>query len=905
MADTTLLRIDAALADALGTLNAGARLKPVWNEARAWLKARRAARPGRGRAHAAELARATDMLVARLYAHTAGPVGGERLAVMAVGGYGRGELAPFSDIDLLFVTEAKAGPHAQAIVSAMLHALWDLGFKVGHATRTPDEVVRQAKADLTIRTAMLDARRVAGDAALADAACERYHREVVAGSAAKFVAEKLQERAERHKRLGDSRYLVEPNLKEGKGGLRDLHTLWWIGKYVHRVRRIEDLVGVGLLSQPELAEFKRAEDFFWSVRCQLHDVTGRAEDRLTFDVQPEVARRLKYAHRAGSSEVERFMRHYYLHARHVGALTGLFLSQLEESFGTRSWVPRITRRPRHLDGFALRRGRIGVPGDSFFRDDPVRLIALFRLADIHALEIDPAALRLARQDVRCIDERVRQDPLANMLFLDVLSSPRDPEAVLRQMSEAGVFGRFVPDFGRVVALSQFNMYHHYTVDEHTIRAIGLLARIERGALAREYPLATALSTEISARRVLRVAVLLHDIAKGRGGDHSVLGAEIADRLCPRLGMSAGETETVAWLVRWHLIMSDTAFRRDLSDPATLSEFACSVGSPERLRLLCILTSVDIGAVGPGVWTPWKAQLLCELYEGAGERLQLGHKERGREAEVGERQARLATALGWNAARLADHAARFADSYWIAETADVLEANARLIAATDGKHADFGVAATADATTGVTQVSVYAADMPGLFARAAGAVAMAGASIADARVHTTRDGRAIDNFTVTDPIGGPFVEPRQLRRLEDMLTRVVGGGEPVSHTLAARPPARARAQAFGRAPAVYFNTRASNRFTICEVNALDRPGLVHALADAMFACGAVIGSAHIATYGERAVDVFYLTDAHGRKIVSEVALAALEAALKAAAVGSAVPTIGASPPVPVLELAAVA
>ena len=882
MAEPVLARIDAAIADALGHLNTGARLKPVWLEARQWLKERRAARPGRGRAHAADLARATDMLVQRLYTYALGPVGGERLAVMAVGGYGRGELAPFSDVDLLFVTEAKAGAHAQAVIAALLHALWDLGLKVGHATRTPDEVVRQAKADLTIRTAMLDARRVAGDAALADTACERFRKEVVAGSAATFVREKLAERAARHERMGDSRYLVEPNLKEGKGGLRDLQTLWWIGKYVHRVAKVDDLVRVGLLTAPELAAFKRAEDFFWAVRCQLHDITGRAEDRLTFDVQTEIAHRLRYARRPGSAEVERFMRHYYLHARHVGALTGVFLAQLEESFGNRSWLPRITRRPKHLDGFTLNRGRIGTPSDTFFRDDPVRMIALFRLADIHAIEIDPGALRQARRDARCIDERTRRDPLANSLFMDVLCSPRDPENLLRQMGEAGVFGRFVPDFGRVVALSQFNMYHWYTVDEHTIRAIGLLARIERGALAREYPLASALSTELSARRALRVAMLLHDIAKGRGGDHSIIGAEIADRLCPRLGLSAEETETVAWLVRWHLIMSDTAFRRDLSDPATIAEFAVAVGSPERLRLLTVLTTVDIGAVGPGVWTPWKGQLLRDLYEGAAERLKLGHKERGREAELDERQARLGTALGWTPARIEAHAARFDDSYWIAETADTLEANARLIAATDAQHANFGVTTTADAAGGVTHVSLYAADAPGLFARAAGAVASAGASIADARIHTTRDGRAVENFTVTDPMGKPFAEPRQLRRLEDMLRRVVGDGEAVTPALASRPPARARAEAFGRAPAVYFNTRASNRFTIVEVNALDRPGLVHALADAMYQSGAVIRSAHIATYGERAVDVFYLTDAGGRKITGDAAMGALGSALKTAA-----------------------
>ena len=882
MAQTVLSRIDAALGEALAPGEAGGRLKAAWGEAREMMRARRAARPGRGHHHAAELADATDLLVRGLCARAQRSAVGERFAVIAVGGYGRGELAPFSDIDLLFVTEARPREATQAGISQMLHALWDLGLKVGHSVRTPDEVVRQAKADLTIRTAMLDARHVAGDKRLAEAACERFRREVVAGSGAKFVADKLAERAARHEKLGDSRYLVEPNVKEGKGGLRDLHTLWWIARHVHRVTCLADLGGLGLLSASELGEFTRARDFFWAVRCQLHDIAGRAEDRLTFDLQPEVARRLGYRARPGAAEVERFMRHYYLHARNVGALTGVFLTELEEGFGTRSWLPRITRRPHHLEGFTLKRGRIGAPADGFFAADPVRLIALFRLADIHALDIDPGTLKQARRDARLIDEAVRRDPQANALFLDVLCSPRDPETVLRAMSEAGVFGRFVPDFGRVVALSQFNMYHHYTVDEHTIRAIGLLARVERGALSIEYPLASTLSAEISARRALRVAVLLHDIAKGRGGDNSVLGAEIAERLCPRLGMSAEETETVAWLVRSHLIMSDTAFRRDLSDPATIGDFAGVVGGPERLRLLSMLTCVDIGAVGPGVFTPWKGQLLRDLYDAAAERLKLGHKASGREAEVTGRKARLAQALGWNAARFDAYAARFDDAYWIAETADTVEANARLIAATDAAGNAFGVAASADVGSGVTQVSLYAADAPGLFGRAAGAIAMAGASIADARIHTTRDGRAIDNFTVTDPVGKPFAERRQLARLEEMLRRVVGDGEPVAATLAERPPARPRAAAFGSAAAVYFNTRASSRFTIVEVNALDRPGLVHALADVMFTRGAVIRSAHIATYGERAVDVFYLTDAAGRKIAGDAALAELGTALKAAA-----------------------
>ena len=875
----TLTRIEAELARAAGNGDPGA-LKVAWDVARATLHDRRAARPGRGRTHAAELSRVTEALICALFP----PIGRheDRLAVVAVGGYGRGELAPYSDIDLLFVLPPRTGAGCADTIRSMLGILWDLGLKVGHSTRAPDAIVAQAKADLTIRTALLDARVLCGDIALAEAALDRFRREVVTGSAGKFVAEKLIERRERHKRFGDSRYLVEPNLKEGKGGLRDLHTLFWIGKYVHRVASVDDLVGVGLLSASELKEFKRAEDFFWAVRCQLHDIAGRAEDRLTFDLQPEVARRLRYATRAGASDVERFMRHYYLHARHVGALTGVFLAELEESFGNRSWMPRITRRPKRLSGFVLRRGRIGVPRDDFFREEPTRLLELFQLADLNALEIDPAALRLATRDARLIDDRVRRDAWANALFMNVLTSPRDPETLLRQMNEAGVFGRFVPDFGRIAALTQFNMYHHYTVDEHTIRAIGILGRIESGALSSEYRSASELAHKLSSRSVLRVAVLIHDIAKGRGGDHSILGAGVAERLCPRLGLTPGETQTVAWLVRYHLVMSDTAFRRDLADPATIDAFVDTVGSPERLRMLFVLTTVDISAVGPGVWTPWKGQLLRDLYEATDARLRLGHMERGREEEVAKRQVRLAAALGWPAPAIASHTARFENAYWIAETADTLEANARLMHSVDADHAGFGARAAADTATGATQVSVYAEDRPGLFARAAGAIALSGASIVDARIHTTKDGRALDNFTVTDPLGRPFAEPRQLARLEATLARVLGGDDAMDAELAERPLARARATAFGAEAIVYFNTRASNRFTIAEVNARDRPGLVHALGGALTATGAVIRSAHIATYGERAVDVFYLTGEDGRKIEDSGRLSAIEAALKVAA-----------------------
>ena len=854
---------------------------------RAEIAQRLEAHPGRGLELAAAQSFLTDQLL-RLACDTvvsslyplANPTQSERLAVVAVGGYGRGQMAPFSDVDIVFITPWKQTPWGEQVIETLLYLLWDLGLKVGNATRSLDDVVRISRADMTVRTAFLESRFVWGDQPLYDEAGARFRKEVVAGTARAFVAEKLAERDARHLRMGDSRYVVEPNLKEGKGGLRDLHALFWIGKYLHQVGSVAELVDKGLLTAEELRQFRRAESFLWSVRIMLHHITGRAEERLTFDVQRELAARLRYANRDSMSAVERFMRHYFLMAKSVGDLTGLFLAHLDESTARRSWLPTLTRRPARLKGFTLRRGQIGVPADDFFKADPVRLLELFALADSEGLTIHPLAMRTAARDAQLIDERVRRDKTANALFLQVLTSPRDPETVLRWMNEAGVFGRFVPDFGRVVGQMQYDMYHHYTVDEHTIRAIGLLARIERGELKTDHALSSAIIHQLINRRVLHVAVLLHDIAKGRGGDHSLLGADIARRLCPRLGLTKEETETVAWLVEVHLLMSRTAFKRDLSDFKTILDFAEAVASPERLRLLLILTVVDIRAVGPGVWNGWKAQLLHELYDCAEEVLRLGHKQTGRATRIAARQEGLKAALGWPEARFAAHAGRFPDSYWIAEASDVLTANAALMAGAG--DAALAISCTPDLARGTTLVAIYATDHPGLFYRIAGAISLSGGNIFDARIHTTRDGMAIDNFVVLDPLGRPFAEPAQLARLKRSIEDVLSGRIRLADKLAARPLARRKAELFRVEPRVLIDNKASNRYTVIEVNASDRPALLYALTNGLFQQKLTIHSAHIATYGEKATDTFYVTDLTGAKIDNPARLKSIEKRLLAIA-----------------------
>ncbi|MGD8325821.1 MAG: [protein-PII] uridylyltransferase [Sphingomonadales bacterium] len=808
----------------------------------------------------------------------ANPTKSEKLAMVAIGGYGRGELAPYSDVDLLFLTPYKRPPWAEQVIETLLYLLWDLGLKVGHSSRTITEMLRLAKEDITIRTAFLESRFLQGAQPVYFETKARFEKEIVAKTASEYLEQKLAERDVRHKKMGDSRYVVEPNLKEGKGGLRDLHTLFWIAKYVYQVDDVGLLVEQEVLTAAELRQFRSAESFLWTVRCHLHYLAGRAEERLTFDIQPELAARLGYVDRAGQRGVERFMRHYFITAKRVGDLTRIFCAHLQESHQRRPLLsmPKIKRRPKDLKGFVLDAGRITIPDESFFEEDPVRMLEIFALADKNGLDLHPDAMRQLRQDRKFITGKIRRDDRANGFFMDVLTSKNAPETYLRMMNEAGIFGRFIPDFGRVVAQMQYDMYHHYTVDEHSIRAIGLLSRIEKGLLADEHPLSTEILPKLNSRRTLYVAVLLHDIAKGRGGDHSVLGEAVARKLCPRLGLSAAETDMVAWLVRWHLLMSATAFKRDLSDFKTILDFTDQVQSPERLRLLLVLTVVDIRAVGPKVWNGWKGQLLRDLFEAAQEVLVAGHVEKGREKRVAARKQALREKLrDWATPTFEEYAARFRDPYWLAEGEDVHERNARLIenvpSGEDALAIDFHV----DHFQSVTHMALYAPDHPGLTYRVAGAISLVGGSIADAKIHTSSDGMAMDNFMIQDEAGRALDDPHRLERLKERIFEVLQGKVKLKDVLRQKAVKQPRANIFHVEPVVLVDNRASNRFTVIEVNASDRPALVYRLTRTLFYSKITIASAHIATFGERAVDVFYVTDLLGQKITNGNRIKALK------------------------------
>ena len=852
-------------------------VKTALDEARVQLEA-----DGKGRKCAHGLARFQDELIALLYDYTVAhvyratnPSDAERMAIVATGGYGRGLLAPGSDIDILFLLPYKQTPWGESVAEYLLYMLWDLGFKVGHATRTVEQCLKMADQDMTIRTALLDIWLIHGDGQLFEELTDRLRAEVFAGTARTFIDAKMAERDERHRRAGESRYKVEPNVKDGKGGLRDLHTLHWLSKYLYGQEVGPESVEARIFTREEYNTFRRSEDFLWSVRCHLHFLTGRAEERLSFELQPQMAERLGYRKQAGQRPVERFMRHYFLVAKDVGDLTTILCAALEMQqaktapglgglLGRTSWKTR--RQVRQHTDFRIDNDRLNVADPEVFKRDPVNLVRYFAQAKSTNTFLHPDAIRLLRRSRRLIDDTLRNDPEANRIFLDLLTSRSNPEGTLRRMNEAGVLGRFIPDFGHVVAMMQFNMYHHYTVDEHLLKTVGMLADIEHGDVENDLPLSSRIIKSIQNRRALYVAAFLHDIGKGRPEDHSIVGAEIARQLCPRLGLTAAETETVVWLIEQHLTMSNIAQSRDISDPKTARDFADVVQSPERLKLLTLLTVADIRAVGPGVWNGWKGQLIRTLYHETEPLVAGGHTQVERRHRIEEAKENLFAALAdWPRSEVERFVERHYPDYWLRTDTDKQVYHARLIRRAEKEGRKLIADATTDAFTAITELTVFAPNHPRLLALFAGACAANSANIVGAHITTTRDGFALDTFLLAREFAQDEDEERRAVRIGETIDKLLKGEVRLKTLLARRRPATSRLEAFTVSPEVVIDNSLSDRFTVIEVAGRDRNGLLYDLTSTLSDLSLDIASAHITTFGEKAVDVFYVTDLTGKKL----------------------------------------
>jgi [protein-PII] uridylyltransferase len=861
-----------------------------------------------GRQAANKLAAYTDGLVTNLLAYAleetalsrrdavAGdpPGGTAELAVVATGGYGQGVLAPFSDIDLLFLTQHDAAPDTLIVVEFMLYLLWDLGLKVGHATRSIDQCLAAAAAEGTICTALLDARRITGNATSCETFRTRFRDARRTAGANDYIHLKQAERANRHARYGDSPFVVEPNIKEGRGGLRDMQTLLWIARYAFDVTSFSDLVGAnspggGLLTETEARLARRSLDFLWTLRVNLHYVAGRAEERLTFDLQPVVGARMGYTRHGRQNGVERFMRHYFLTVREVIRLTRVLEPALIRAAVGMPAAVALTDQKMLDAGFMLADGKLLPTSNAQFAENPIQALRILQIARDRDLELHPLAVRgLIRNERAALS--LRDDPKAAALFLDLLCGPTVPTDPphrpsgakwMSVLNETGFLSRYLPDWARIVGQMQFDTYHVYTVDEHTIEAIRVLNMLEAGELSEIAPIATGVIDHVQSRRSLYVAMLLHDIAKGRGGDHSEIGAEIALEVGPALGLTAEETEMTSWLVLHHLMLSQTAFRRDIDDPKTILDLADTIQSPERLRLLLVLTVADMRAVSSKVWNNWKATLLRELYARVVEVLEGGLATTERDARV-QRAKKAAIALlpNWPQDALTHFQQLGYPSYWLSFDPESHARHARMIREAEERGVQLTVETQPLPARAVTEVTVFAADHAGLFSRITGALAIAGASIVDARIHTMTSGMALDTFWIQDAAGGAFDQPHRLAKLYVLIERALTGSltlsseiHKVSRTILGR-----RMRAIHVPPRVVIDNRASNTHTVIEVNGRDRPGLLHDVTAAISEQGLQIASAHVTTYGVRAVDVFYVKDVFGLKVENDRKLARLREAL---------------------------
>jgi len=783
-------------------------------------------------------------------------VGTAGACLVAVGGYGRGELLPRSDIDLLMIYREgmldTLGPSLERFVAH----LWDIGLAVGHSVRSPAECAQQAAHDITIMTNLMESRALAGDAALFAAMRAATSVEHVWPSAAFFKA-KVEEQQARHQRYDESAYKLEPNTKESPGGLRDIQTIAWVAKRQFNTRTLDGLVDYGFLSAGEFKELKRGQAFLWRVRFALHTLTDRAEDRLLFDHQIQVARMLGYEDAENHLAVEQFMQHYYRNIKALTALNDILLQLFSEAilhYGE-------SERPRAInERFQARHGFIEVTADDVFVNTPSALLEIFYLMQTRPMltGIRAQTLRLMRRDRYVIDKNFRASIHCRRLFTEILRQRSGVTHALRRMNRYGILGRYLPGFGKIIGRMQYDLFHTLTVDEHTLFVIRNLRRLTLPRFDHELPFASALMQSLNKPQILHIAGLMHDIAKGRGGDHSELGAEDALAFCTNHGISSDDTELVCWLVRRHLLMSMTAQRRDINDVQVINEFAREVRTRARLDRLFLLTVCDIRATNPNLWNSWKETLLVDLYTSTRRALERGLEDPLNEAElVAETRsaaaARLARA-GVNGACFHGIWARFDPDYFLRHSPEEIARQIRAIVAHDGHGPLVMLAEISD--QGST-LFVYTRNRNYLFGVATGVLAQLGLSILDARISTTSDGYTLDTYVVRDNAGQPINDAYRRREIENSVRRAIA--DPGVERIDVTRRASRRSRYFNVPTQIYFSDAPERDCTVMEVVTADQPGLLSLIGDMFHQFGILLENAKVATIGERAEDVFFITD----------------------------------------------
>jgi len=775
--------------------------------------------------------------------------------LVAVGGYGRGELHPHSDIDLMLLTERTGQEALRAFAENLLRFLWDMGLEVGHSVRSLRDCVREAKKDITVATNLMEARLLYGDRALFARLQERTGPEKLWPSR-KFFAAKWQEQIARHRHFDDTAYNLEPNVKDGPGGLRDIQMVAWVTRRHFGTDSLHDLVKRGFLHEGEYRALVRGRNFLWKVRAGLHYLAGRREDRLLFDHQRALAVQFGFRDRRGILAVEQFMKQYYRTIKELQLLNEILLQHFQETFVS---TPRA--KPEALNRrFQSRHGFLEVTHTKVFERFPFALLELFLVMQQRpALKgVRADTIRLVRANLHRINAKFRRDLACRSLFMEILRQPHGVTHELRRMNAYGVLGAYLPAFGRIVGQMQHDLFHVYTVDQHTLFVLRNVRRFAVPEFRHEFPLASELMQRLVKPERLYLGALFHDIAKGRGGDHSALGEIEAGEFCRRHLLSEYDTRFVQWLVRHHLLMSQTAQRQDISDPDVVWRFAQQVGDLEHLNNLYLLTVADMRGTSPAVWNAWKGRLLSQLHSATVRLLRRGMAEPiDLEAHVADlkhdARAHLADG-GPPAARIEAFWADLDADYFLRHDADSLAWHARTLAG--AAVAELPVVATRwSPELGGSEFLVYAPDRDDLFTVITGGFDRLNLSIVDARIHTLRNGFALDTFMVLDQAGQPVSDPRALEHLRQALRAQLIDPRP-GRDLRNLPLSRALKQ-FPIETRVQFAPAAKGPVTIMEVVAQDRPGLLYQVALALAHCRVRLVTAKIATYGERAEDVFFL------------------------------------------------
>src|SRR5262245_61874662 len=799
--------------------------------------------------------------------------------VVALGGYGRGELHPSSDIDLMVVHDGELSPYVQRVTQELLYTLWDLGLQLGHSLRSLDDCVAMARTDLPSRTSMQEARLVAGDRRLFTRFGRVLRENVYRRDFEQFLAATLAERDQRYRKYGASPYIGEPNVKESAGGLRDMHTAMWLGAAKFEARTLRELSDKRLITAREQALADDALTFLWRARNALHFLSGYKNDVLGRDLQPRIAKDLGYVDEGESLGVERFMRDYYLHARAIHRISRRLIARCQETLSRRGAAERRERQQALADGLVFIDGRLHQsdrdPG--FFQREPVRLMKVFWHMHRLGCELSLDLERAVEASLDVVDAEFRRSPTVRGLFLDICGNWGRVALTLSEMHELGFLGRYLPEFGALTCLVQYDVYHRFSADQHSLLAVEHLEALAPGKSA-ESEGAAQVWNEVEKPELLMLGMLLHDIGKAKGHGHVAKGIPLARQLTARIGLPPADARVVEFLVAHHLTMSHVAQRRDIDDPKTLADFTESVGDPQRLRMLYLLTYADMRAVGPGVLTPWQAVVLHDLYARTLTQVTGGRPERPNRSQLADR---LAALVRDEMARqdLKAHVAMVSDRYVASTSVQRMAEHLRMLRRLDETpvvtelfhHPDLGS----------SDLVVVTHDVPGLFSLIAGTLAARNVNIMSAQIHTRADGVAIDTFQVNDPRSEVVTSATHWARTLDALRGVLTGEQRVEALLAERRPARRAPDP--TSPRITLNNRLSDDYTVIEVKCPDPLGLLYLATRTLSSLSLDIASARIATEIDQALDTFYVNDAAGRKVEEPAAMDAVRTALEHALV----------------------